>query len=136
MLSFLLIIFLIALIIAYSVLNKPRGYSIDLQNIIILRKGKNINIEISQISEIKYIEHFKTTSLIRLWLISINPFAEMLTFGSFWSFQYGKIHVYITTLGSALLIKTNNRRKYVISPDDSEITLIMQYCPVKILNYQ
>jgi hypothetical protein len=110
-----IIALIVAFIFIYIELFRIRDYNLSEDKLIILRRIKNIAIDLSRINEIIYINTKKATLQIRL--IGLN-FGSLGYFGIFLSIKYGFGHLYLTNKKNVLLIKLDKNRKILISPND------------------
>lgn len=98
---------------------KPISYEISNSRIIIKRLVGSINIEFSQVKEVKSIGELAIFSTVRLFGVG-GLFGY---FGTFWNSTYGRMTYYATNRKGAIMIITNKNIHIVITPDDVHLFL-------------
>lgn len=107
-----------ALILTYVIcyLFKPLHYSINENGIIIHRLWKNVIVPTEDISEIRRVEKSEINPAFRTG-VSGGMFGY---FGNFYKFGVGKMKWYTSRRDNAIMIKTKEGKKIIITPDEPE----------------
>jgi len=111
----ILIFFVLTLVICY--LYAPVSYSISSSDLTIIRRAHNKAIHLSEISEVQRITNEDLKGMIRTFGVG-GLFGY---FGRFYNSKLGHLIVFATQRKNQILIKTNNGKKIIITPDDASM---------------
>jgi hypothetical protein len=94
----------------------PLSYELNEKSLIINRPIKNVTLNYSQIKSISKLENGKLSWSIRTFGVG-GLFGY---FGKFWNKEFGSMTWYTTRRDKVIMIITNENKRIIITPDDSE----------------
>ena len=116
------ILLLFLAILVFSLLWSPRGYSISKDRLLINRFIGPKSIELSSIGTVEPVDRSQLSGTLRAFGVG-GLFGY---FGKFHSPNYGMMDYYVTQRKNFVLIRTNEGKKIILSPDDTSFSEILR----------
>jgi hypothetical protein len=116
-----LLIFM-AVTLLFCSLYSVQGYGLYDNELIIRRPYKDRIINLTDIAEVRPVEHSEFLGTIR----TFGNGGFFGYYGWYYNTRLGKMHWYVTQRKNRILIRRNNGEKIIISPDDSSLAERLQ----------
>jgi len=107
---------LLAVILCVCIPYVPRAFYISEHNLTVNRLGPDVVIRVNDIQGIRRVHRKDFGLTIRIF--GVGGFFGY--YGHYYSFRIGKFKAYATNLKSLVLITCDDRKKYVLSPENAD----------------